>query len=95
MPDLQRFMDETVRDMRSRLALLADSGERRAIEDGIALLTDHRLSGLDEQRFTRLLVTLSTGRSPVGMVLKPQAIGRELAQRWNAYTGATAGTRGY
>ncbi len=86
--DVDRFMDETARDLRSRLALLGDGGERRAIEDGIALLTDYRLSGMDETLFERLLATLRAGRSPVGLsVLKPEAIAGELARRWNAYTG--------
>ena len=80
------FMDETVSDLKQRLALLDDGGERRAIEDSIALLTDYRLSGMDEPLFERLLVSLRAGRSPVGLsVLKPEAIARELSRRWSAY----------
>jgi hypothetical protein len=73
--------------MRARLTLLADGGDRRAIEDGIALLTDHRLAGMDEPVFERLLATLRAGRSPVGLsVLKPEVIGAELAHRWQSFT---------
>jgi hypothetical protein len=86
--DVDRFMDETARELRGRLALLGDGGERRAIEDGIALLTDYRLSGMDVTLFERLLATLRAGRSPVGLsVLKPEAIAGELARRWTAYAG--------
>jgi hypothetical protein len=86
MPDVQEFMDEAIADFRRRLALLGDCGDRRAVEDGIALLTDYRLAGMDEVTLEALLATLAGGRSPVGLqVLKPQAIGAELAQRWHAY----------
>jgi hypothetical protein len=88
---VDRFMDETARDLSARLRLLHDCGERRALEDGIALLTDFRLSGMDAQRFERLLASLRSGRSPVGLsVLKPEEIGRELTQRWSAYTGSVS-----
>jgi hypothetical protein len=89
MPSVQHFTDEVLTDYRRRLALLPDGGDRRAIEDGIALLTDVRLRGIDASRFEVLLSTLASGRSPVGLaVLKPEAIARELARRWRAYTGA-------
>lgn len=92
MQNVDSFMDETVSDLRRRLALLDDGGERRAIEDGIALLTDYRLSGMDEQLFERLLASLRAGRSPVGLsVLKPEAIARELSRRWSAYAGGRSG----
>ena len=88
MRNVDSFMDETVSDLRRRLTLLDDGGERRAIEDGIALLTDYRLSGMDETLFERLLTSLRAGRSPVGLsVLKPEAIARELSRRWSAYAG--------
>lgn len=91
MPNVERFLDETVADLRGRMALLADSGERRAIEDGVALLTDYRLSGLDDARFEALLRTLRSGRSPVRMsVLKPESLARELAQRWETFARPTA-----
>ncbi|MEX2226949.1 MAG: hypothetical protein WEB52_10920 [Dehalococcoidia bacterium] len=87
MSNVEAFMEEVVGDMRKRLALLDDDGDRRSIEDGIALLTDYRLSNMDETVFERLLVTLRAGRSPVGLsVLKPEAIGAELARRWQAFT---------
>lgn len=87
MPNVDRFLDETVADLRRRMALLADCGERRAIEDGIALLTDYRISGLDEPRLEALLRTLRSGRSPVRMsVLKPESLARELAQRWETFS---------
>jgi hypothetical protein len=85
------FIDEVVQDFRKRLALLDDDGDRRAVEDSIALLTDYRLSGMDEPSFTRLLAALSAGRAPVALfVLKPEAIARELAQRWRGYVEAEA-----
>lgn len=61
MPNVDSFMDEVVTDYRRCLALLGDGGDRRAIEDGIALLTDYRLSGMDTQRFEVLLSTLRAG----------------------------------
>ncbi|HXK32943.1 MAG TPA: hypothetical protein VNM91_02890 [Dehalococcoidia bacterium] len=86
MPTIDGFMDEVVADYRRRLALLSDSGDRRAIEDGIALLTDHRLAGMDEEQFEKLLSMLLSGRSPVGLaVLKPHVIAGDLARRWKAY----------
>lgn len=91
MPDVDLFMDEVVADFRRRLALLGDGGDRRAIEDGIALLAGYRLGGMDEARFEKLLSTLRAGRSPAGLaVLKPQMIAAELAQRWRAYTAEVA-----
>lgn len=93
MRNVDAFVDEVVSDFRHRLALLSDGGDRRAVEDGIALLTDYRLSGMDESCFERLLATLRAGRSPVGlMVLKPEAIAGELASRWQRYAqeGAAA-----
>lgn len=91
MPDVESFMDEVVAEYRRRLALLPDGGDRRAIEDGIALLTDYRLSGMDASRFEKLLSTLASGRSPVGLsVLKPDVIGQDLARRWGAYAGGRA-----
>jgi hypothetical protein len=87
MSNVEAFMEEVISDMRARLALLSDGGDRRAIEDGIALLTDYRLSEMDETLFERLLATLRAGRSPVGLaVLKPEVIGAELARRWQSFT---------
>lgn len=89
MPSVELFMEEVVRDLRRRLALLGDTGERRAIEDSIALLTDYRLSGMDEAGFAALLLSLRAGRSPVGLsVLKPEALAAELMSRWESYAGA-------
>lgn len=91
MPSVESFMDEVVTDYRRRLALLPDGGDRRAIEDGIALLTDYRLSGMDASCFEKLLSTLASGRSPVGlMVLKPEVIARDLVRRWQTYTQGAA-----
>ena len=91
MPDVNAFREVVARDLRRRLALLGDSGERRAIEDGVALLTDARLDGMDASRFEGLLLTLDAGRSPSGLpVLKPRALARELAARWRAYKGETS-----
>jgi len=92
MSNVEVFMDEVVTDMRRRLALLDDDGDRRAVEDGIALLTDYRLSGMDESLFEKLLATLGAGRSPVGLsVLKPEMIGAELARRWQTFTQQRGG----
>lgn len=86
MDTVDSFIEQTTDDMRRRLALLPDCGERRAVEDGIALLTDYRLSGLDAARFETLLATLRAGRSPVWLaVLKPQVIADELGRRWADY----------
>jgi hypothetical protein len=86
MPNVDSFLEEVARDLRQRLTLLDDGGDRRAIEDGIALLTSPRFSGMDATLFERLLATLGAGRSPAGLpVLKPQILARELSQRWQAY----------
>ncbi len=91
MPNVEAFIDEVVADMRRRLSLLGDSGDRRAVEDGIALLTGYRLSGMDEALFERLLATLRSGRSPVRLaVLKPETIAAELARRWQARNATMA-----
>jgi len=96
MPIIERFMDEVVADLRCRIALLADNGDRRAIGDGIALLTDHGLTGMDEARIERLLAMLRAGHSPVGLaVLKPERIGAELARRWAIYASEAAIPAGY
>ncbi len=80
------FFERVVADFRHRLALLDDDGDRRAIEDAVALLTDYRLSGMDEASFERLIATMREGRSPVAMsVLKPQAIASELSRLWTDY----------
>jgi hypothetical protein len=86
MPDVDSFMDEVVTDLRRRLPLLGDGGDRRAIEDGIALLTDYRVSGMDGQRFEVLLSTLRAGLT----VLKPEVIADELARRWQEYGAGVA-----
>lgn len=91
MRNVEAFIDDVVADMRRRLALLGDNGDRRAVEDGIALLTDYRLNGMDEARFERLLTTLRSGRSPVRLaVLKPETVAAELARRWAACNTAAA-----
>jgi hypothetical protein len=91
MPDVELFMDEVVTDLRRRLALLGDGGDRRAIEDGIALLCGYRLGGMDAARFEMLLSTLRAGRSPAGLaVLKPEVIASELGRRWQEYQEGAA-----
>ena len=86
-------MDGVVADLRRRIALLGDCGDRRAIEDGIALLTCCRRGGIDEARFETLLATLCAGRSPAGLaLLKPRAIGGELARRWHEHLAGVAVT---
>jgi hypothetical protein len=91
LPSVDLFMDEVVADFRQRLALLGDGGDRRAIEDGIALLTDRRLSGMDQTRFEELLSMLRAGRSPLGRgVLRPEMIATELTARWRTYAAEAA-----
>lgn len=86
MVSVDTFLDDAVRDMRRRMDLLGDCGDRRAIEDAIALLTDYRLSGMDEAGLERLLTTLRAGRSPVALsVLRPSVVAGELAARWTTY----------
>ena len=93
MPGIEVFMDEVVTGFRRRLALLPDGGDRRAIEDGIALLTSCLRDGMDEARFEMLLSMLRAGRSPAGLaVLKPDVIARELTRYWQEYQAATAAT---
>jgi hypothetical protein len=91
MPNVDSFLEEVVTDLRRRLLLLGDGGDRRAIEDAIALLTDYRLGGMDAARFETLLSSLRAGRSPVGVtVLKPEVIAAELARRWQEYGAGVA-----
>ena len=86
MPFVEDFMDEVVAEYRRRLALLGDSGARRAVEDGIALLVGYRLSGMDAAHFEMLLSMLRAGRSPAGLpVLQPEVIGAELTRRWREW----------
>ena|SRR5438552_2967810 len=89
------FIERVASAFRHRLALLDDDGDRRAIEDAIALLTDYRLSGMDEPAFERLIATMHEGRSPVALaVLKPQTIAAELARGYEQYRrGVVASTR--
>ncbi len=85
MPNIDTFIEETVRDLRRRLSQ-ADSSMRRGIEDGLALLTDYRLAGIDETRFERMLATMRGGRSPVWMQsLRPETVADDLAVRWQQY----------
>lgn len=84
-------MDEVVTGFRRRLALLPDGGDRRAIEDGIALLSRCLRDGMDDARFEKLLSMLRAGRSPAGLaVLKPEVIARELTRRWQEYQAGAA-----
>ena len=79
MPNIEDFMDGVVAEFRGRLALLGDSGDRRAIEDGIALLAAYRRSDMDVARFEMLLSTLRSGRCPAGLsVLRPERLAAEL-----------------
>jgi hypothetical protein len=91
--NIDLFVDEVVADLKRRVALLGDCGDRRAIEDGVALLTTCRRGGIDEARFEKLLSTLRAGRSPAGLaVLKPSAIGGELTRRWQEHLAGVAVT---
>src|SRR5438874_9436349 len=92
--NVDSFIERVVSDFRHRLALLDDDGDRRAIEDAVALLTDYRLSGMDEPAFERLLATMREGRSPVALtVLKPQAIAAELAREYEQYRRGVVANR--
>ena len=93
--NVDAFIERVVSDFRRRLALLDDDGDRRAIEDAVALLTDYRLSAMDEPAFERLIATMRGGRSPVALtVLKPQSIAAELAREYDDYRrGIAANTR--
>jgi hypothetical protein len=92
-PLVEGFMDEVVAEYRRRLALLGDCGDRRAVEDGIALMLAQRPDGMDSAHFEKLLSTLCAGRSPVGQhVLRPEAIGHDLARRWREYAGGIPAT---
>jgi hypothetical protein len=91
MPSIEDFMDGVMAEFRGRLALLGDSGDRRAIEDGIALLATYRRSDMDVARFEMLLSTLRSGRCPDGLsVLRPRMVGEEIGRRWAAYRGEVA-----
>ena len=91
MPRVEHFMDEALTGFRRRLPLLPDGGDRRAIEDGIAMLTRCLAAGMDEARFEMLLSTLRAGRSPAGLaVLKPDVVARELARCWQEYQSGVA-----
>ena len=86
-------MDEVMVDLRRRLALLGNSGDRRAIEDVIALLSGCRSGGMDGPHFESLLSMLRAGRAPAGRtLLKPHAIACELTRRWHEYTAEAAVT---
>jgi hypothetical protein len=91
MPGVDHFIDEVVTGFRQRLALLPDGGDRRAIEDGIALLTHCLRSGTDEAQLETLLSTLRAGRSPAGLpVLKPEVVAREITRHWQQYRSGVA-----
>jgi hypothetical protein len=91
--DVELFVDEVVADLQRRAVLFGDCGDRRAIEDGIALLTCCRRGGIDEVRLETLLSTLRAGRSPGGVsVLKPRDIGGELTRRWHEHLTGVAVT---
>lgn len=88
-------MDEVVAEYRRRLVLLGDSGDRRTVEDGVALLTglqtSYRAGTMDGERFEKLLSMLRAGRAPAGLsLLRPAAIGEELWRRWAAYAARGA-----
>jgi len=86
VPDVSEFVDGVVAEYGQRLPLLCDGGDRRAVEDGMALLRGVRTARMDVRAFEVLLGTLCCDRAPDGVtLLKPRAIGHELARRWDAY----------
>jgi hypothetical protein len=94
MPNVEQFMDHVVTDLRQRLALLDDDGDRRSIEDGIALLREARARRMDALRFERLLAVLRAGTAPAEFaVLRPGLIGGELSRRWAEYVAPAVATR--
>lgn len=63
LPQDEGFRDEVVAGYRERLALLGDSGVRRAVRDGSGLLATYRLSGKDAAHFEMMFSTLRARRS--------------------------------
>ncbi len=88
-PRIDAFLADALAAYRAQLALLDDDGERGAVEDAIALLTDYRLCAIDAHAFEALLARMSQGRSPVALLAsRPERIAAELAARWQAYRHA-------
>ncbi len=88
MMRIDTFFDDAVAAYRAQVA--SDDG-RAGAEDAITLLTDYRLSGIDERSFELLLARLTQGRSPVALLgSQPQTIAADLADRWQAYQQRSA-----
>ena len=80
---IDAFFDDAV--VAYRAQLLRD-GAPAGAEDAITLLTDYRLSGIDERGFELLLARLTNGRSPVALLAsEPQSIAADLSDRWQAF----------
>jgi hypothetical protein len=84
---MDAFLERTASEYRARLALLGDSGERRALEDAVALLADarHWINGVDG--FKALVASLRGRRARVS-VLRPSVLADDLERRWQAYSDA-------
>ncbi|HEY7801493.1 MAG TPA: hypothetical protein VIE40_02350 [Dehalococcoidia bacterium] len=83
MMPIDAFLDDAVLAYRGQLAR---DDTRAGAEDAITLLTDYRLSEIDERGFELLLARLTRGRSPVALLTaQPQMIAVDLSDRWQAY----------
>ena len=88
---IDTFIAGAVYHYREQLAATYDTGQRRIIEDAIALLTDYRLSDIDEGAFDALLTRMVGGRSPLAMIASDApAVGLELRGHWQAYRRSLA-----
>ena len=88
---IDAFIARTVDHYLTQLVVTDDANERRLIEDAIALLTDYRLSDIDEGAFDALLTRMVAGRSPLAMLsADAPAVGLELRGHWQAYRRSLA-----
>lgn len=88
---IDAFIARAVDHYLLQLDTTSDTAERRIIEDAIALLTDYRLSDIDEGAFDALLTRMIAGRSPVAMVASDApTVGMELRGHWQAYRRSLA-----
>jgi hypothetical protein len=96
VPGVAAFVDEVVADYGRRCVLLPDGGDRRALEDAIALLRRSRRRPLDAAAFERMLDALCAGVAPDGhSLLKPRDAGADLLARWAAWRGQAGTSPGY
>jgi hypothetical protein len=83
MTRIAAFFDDAVTAYRAQTP---QNDALAGAEDAITLLTDYRLSEIDERGFELLLARLMQGRSPVALLTsQPQMIAADLSDRWQAY----------